>query len=284
MGAGEFEGRRVLVTGGSQGTGRATVRRFLDAGARVMTAARRMPEDPGGAEFVAADLSTAEGTAALAAAALDRLGGVDVLVHVLGGSGAPGGGFAALTDDHWRAELDLNLMPAVRLDRLLVPAMVARGAGVVIHVSSIQRRLPLPDSTTAYAAAKAALTTYSKALSKEVGPKGGTGEHRLSWLDLHGGGGSLRPAPGRQQRRHAGQRAPGHPGRAGRHPDRPSRQAGGGGGADRLPGLRPRRGDPWRRPCHRWRHHPDGVAAGPQPGAAVASRLRAAARNIAQRG
>jgi NAD(P)-dependent dehydrogenase (short-subunit alcohol dehydrogenase family) len=50
--------------------------------------------------------------------------------------------------------------------------MIERGSGVVIHISSIQRRLPLPASTTAYAAAKAALTTYSKSLSKEVGPKG----------------------------------------------------------------------------------------------------------------
>jgi NAD(P)-dependent dehydrogenase (short-subunit alcohol dehydrogenase family) len=60
----------------------------------------------------------------------------------------------------------------VRLDRALLPQMIARGRGAVIHVASIQRRLPLPDSTTAYAAAKAALTTYSKALSKELGPKG----------------------------------------------------------------------------------------------------------------
>jgi NAD(P)-dependent dehydrogenase (short-subunit alcohol dehydrogenase family) len=69
-------------------------------------------------------------------------------------------------------ELNLNLLGAVRLDRAFVPAMVQRGNGVVIHVSSIQRLLPLHETTTAYAAAKAALTTYSKALSKEVGPKG----------------------------------------------------------------------------------------------------------------
>jgi NAD(P)-dependent dehydrogenase (short-subunit alcohol dehydrogenase family) len=168
----EFEGRRVVVTGGSKGTGRATVQRFLSAGARVMTAARRPPEDPTGALWLAADLTTRDGTRALAEEATRRLGGVDVLVHVLGGSSAPGGGFAALRDDDWQAELDLNLMAAVRLDRALLPGMVAQGSGVVIHVSSIQRRLPLHDSTTAYAAAKAALTTYSKALSKEVGPKG----------------------------------------------------------------------------------------------------------------
>lgn len=168
----EFEGRRILVTAGSKGAGRATVQRFLSAGARVMTAARHRPEDLAGADFVEADLTTADGTCALADAAMARMGGVDAIVHVLGGSRAPGGGFATLTEEHWRAEFDLNLMPAVRLDRLLLPQMVARGSGVVIHVASIQRRLPLHDSTTAYAAAKAALTTYSKALSKEVGPKG----------------------------------------------------------------------------------------------------------------
>ncbi|MBL6076856.1 SDR family oxidoreductase [Belnapia sp. T18] len=168
----EFEGRRVLVTGGSKGAGRATVQRFLDAGARVMSAARHRPAETMGADFVAADLMEPGGARALAEAVTERLGGVDVLVHVLGGSTAPGGGFAALTEEHWRAAFDLNLMPAVRLDRLLLPQMIARGSGAVIHVASIQRRLPLHESTTAYAAAKAALTTYSKALSKEVGPKG----------------------------------------------------------------------------------------------------------------
>jgi NAD(P)-dependent dehydrogenase (short-subunit alcohol dehydrogenase family) len=68
--------------------------------------------------------------------------------------------------------LNINLFSAVRPDRELIPAMIERGAGVVIHVTSIQRQLPLPESTTAYAAAKAALSTYSKSLSKEVTPKG----------------------------------------------------------------------------------------------------------------
>ena len=60
----------------------------------------------------------------------------------------------------------------VRIDRALLPGMLAQGSGVIIHVTSIQNRLPLPESTTAYAAAKAALSTYSKSLSKEVAPKG----------------------------------------------------------------------------------------------------------------
>lgn len=167
----EFAGRRVVVTGGTKGAGLATVSRFVAGGATVVTAARG-PATVAGAHVVSADLSAADGAARLAEAALAHMGGVDVLVHVVGGSSAPAGGFAALSDAHWRAELDLNLMPAVRLDRALVPQMIERGAGAVIHVSSIQGRLPLPESTTAYAAAKAALTTYSKSLSKEVGPKG----------------------------------------------------------------------------------------------------------------
>lgn len=170
--AAEFAGKRVLVTGGTKGLGRATVERFLAGGARVLSAARLEAKPPAGATFVQADLTTPEGTAALADAALDRMGGIDILAHVVGGSASPGGGFAALTDAHWLAELNLNLLAAVRLDRLLVPQMIDRGSGTIVHVTSIQAILPLPESTTAYAAAKAALRTYSKSLSKEVGPRG----------------------------------------------------------------------------------------------------------------
>lgn len=168
----DLSGKRVLVTGGSKGIGRAVVELFRAQGATVLTSARSAVDDLAGAQCVAADLSTQEGCAALAAEARRLLGGVDVLVHVLGGSSAPGGGFAALDDGHWQSELDLNLFPAVRLDRALLPDMLARNEGVIVHVTSIQSRLPLPEATTAYAAAKAALSTYSKSLSKEVSPKG----------------------------------------------------------------------------------------------------------------
>lgn len=169
----EFAGKRVLISGGTKGLGRATVDRFLAGGARVITSARSNLEPIDGVEFVQADLTTAEGGEAFASAALDRLGGIDILAHVVGGSAAPGGGFLALTDEHWLSELNLNLLAAVRLDRLLIPQMIDRGSGAVVHVNSIQSVLPLPDATTAYAAAKAALRTYSKSISKELGPKGG---------------------------------------------------------------------------------------------------------------
>lgn len=166
-------GRRALVTGGTKGVGAAVVQSLRHAGATVITTARSVPEtSPEGVVYVAADLTTAQGCRTVAEAVLDRLGGVDIIVNVLGGSSAPGGGFARLSDEEWMAALNQNLMPAVRIDRALLPAMIAQGSGVITHVTSIQRELPLPESTTAYAAAKAALSTYSKSLSKEVAPKG----------------------------------------------------------------------------------------------------------------
>jgi NAD(P)-dependent dehydrogenase (short-subunit alcohol dehydrogenase family) len=167
-----LEGKRALITSGTRGAGAATVALFQEIGACVLTTARTKSDMIGGSQFVAADLTRSKDCALLAKAVREHLGGVDVIVHMLGGSSSPAGGYAALTDAHWQQELDLNLMPAVRLDRELIPEMVARGNGVVIHVSSIQRALPLPEATTAYAAAKAALSTYSKSLSKEVAPKG----------------------------------------------------------------------------------------------------------------
>lgn len=168
----ELAGKRVVVTGGTKGVGRAVVDLFHAEGAKVLTSARQANIDVSGELFVQADLSTREGCAALVAAIRQRLGNVDIIVHVLGGSSAPGGGFAALDEDQWQREFDLNLFPAVRLDRALLPEMLERKKGVIIHVTSIQSRLPLPESTTAYAAAKAALSTYSKSLSKEVSPRG----------------------------------------------------------------------------------------------------------------
>lgn len=168
----ELKGKRVLITAGTKGVGKATVALFSELEAKILTTARCRPDDLPAKLFVAADLSTLEGCDAVVEAVNTRLGGVDVIVHVLGGSSAPGGGFAALGEDEWHRELYLNLFPPIRLDRALLPGMITQGSGVIIHVTSIQSQLPLPESTTAYAAAKAALSTYSKSLSKEVTPKG----------------------------------------------------------------------------------------------------------------
>ncbi|SDP81868.1 short chain dehydrogenase [Ralstonia sp. 25mfcol4.1] len=138
----ELEGKRVLVTEGTKGVGEAVVSLFRKLDAKVVATARVQPSSPSTDHFIAADLTTAEGCAKVAKAAIDNLGGVDIVVHVVGGSKAPGGGFAALSDEEWQRKLDLNLLPAVRLDRALLPGMLAQGAGVIIHVTSIQRELP----------------------------------------------------------------------------------------------------------------------------------------------
>lgn len=170
---GELNGRRALVTGGTKGVGEAVVTALRDAGASVLTTARSRPERLSQSDFfIAADVSTREGCEVVARAVRERLGGVDIIVHVVGGSSAPAGGYAVLTDTEWDKALSQNLLAAVRLDRALLPAMVDQGSGVIIHITSIQRVLPLPEATIAYAAAKAALANYSKGLSKEVSPRG----------------------------------------------------------------------------------------------------------------
>jgi NAD(P)-dependent dehydrogenase (short-subunit alcohol dehydrogenase family) len=136
----------------------------------VLAAARNAPAEPLPATFIPGDLGTRAGAAALARRVLDEVGGIDVLVD---NAAAATGPVATLdrTDEDWLADLDANLLGAVRLDRELVPGMVERGTGVVVHVSSIASRLP-QNQEVSYAAAKAALNAYSRTLAAEVGPHG----------------------------------------------------------------------------------------------------------------
>jgi len=169
----ELAGKRALVTGGTQGVGAAIVSRLVAASARVATTARsERPSADASDLFVRADVSTPDGVRKIVNAIIERYAGLDILIHNVGGTSAPAGGFAALADEQWQRELDLNLLAAVRLDRELLPAMLKQRSGVIVHVTSIQRLLPLHDATLGYAAAKAALATYSKGLANEVGPKG----------------------------------------------------------------------------------------------------------------
>jgi NAD(P)-dependent dehydrogenase (short-subunit alcohol dehydrogenase family) len=168
----EFAGKRALVTGGTRGIGAAVVKRLAAARAVVLTTARSVPAGGTPDHLVQADVSTRAGVDRVIEATLGRLGGLDILINSVGGSTAPAGGALALTDDHWQQALNLNLLAAVRLDRGFLPSMLEQGQGVIVHVSSIQRTLPLFEATLAYAAAKAALSNYSKGLAKEMSPRG----------------------------------------------------------------------------------------------------------------
>jgi NAD(P)-dependent dehydrogenase (short-subunit alcohol dehydrogenase family) len=193
----EFTGRRALVTGGTRGIGAAVVARLRRGGATVLTTARQAPKagqagqpgqagqvgQPGqvgdadqggqiGADyFVVADVSSAAGIDTVLRAVDKRLGGVDILVNTVGHSTKVPGGIFAMSDADWQADLDTNLLAAVRLDRGLAPGMVERGYGAIVHVSSVSHRMPV-EATIAYGAAKAALTVYSKGLARYLAPRG----------------------------------------------------------------------------------------------------------------
>src|ERR1700751_3210218 len=170
---GEFKGKRVLVTGGTKGIGEAIARRFELRGASVATTARSEPT-PGQASalFIKADIGTARGVQNVVDCIQQKWGGLDVLVNNVGGTETKPGGFEVLSDEDWQETLELNLLAAVRLDRIFIPGMIERRAGVVIHISSIAHRLPFSNSTLAYAAAKGALSTYSKGLARGVAKDG----------------------------------------------------------------------------------------------------------------
>ena len=140
--------------------------------ARPNSARSVSPEDQGSTLFVKADIGTVSGVQEVINRVEGEWGGIDVLLNNVGGTETKPGGFEALTDEDWQNILNVNLLAAVRLDRAFLPGMIERKSGVVIHISSISHRLPFSNSTLAYAAAKGALSTYSKGLANEVGPRG----------------------------------------------------------------------------------------------------------------
>jgi NAD(P)-dependent dehydrogenase (short-subunit alcohol dehydrogenase family) len=167
----ELAGKRALVTGGSRGIGAAVVRQLLEAGAQVLTTARSATSTvPEGAAFVEADVRTLAGAEVLAAAAQEMFGGVDVLVHNVGGA-LPHKDSSAIPDEVWQDALDLNFLSSVRLDSLLLPGMRERRSGMIVHISSAAVLAPIGPFLH-YTAAKAALEAYSRGLAVELAPFG----------------------------------------------------------------------------------------------------------------
>lgn len=165
-------GARAVVTGGTRGIGAAIAATFARRGAQVLVSARNQaPDLPGGVRLVLADAATPEGAERLAAEAGEVLGEVDVLVNNAGGVTPVPGGIGAISDEEWQAVIAANLLSAVRVDRLLIPGMRARRRGAVVHISSSSARKPV-GQVAHYAAAKAGLTSYAKALALEVAPDG----------------------------------------------------------------------------------------------------------------
>ena len=170
--AAEFAGKRVVVTGGSRGIGAAIVQRLLDGGATVVTTARRATDQTPAATFLAGDISTLAGVQAFAAAALNELGGVDIVVNNAGAARAHPGGISSIPDEEWLDALNLNYLSAVRVNNALLPALREAGAGgAIVNISTGQALTPAAPMAH-YGAAKAALNTYGKALASELAPAG----------------------------------------------------------------------------------------------------------------
>jgi NAD(P)-dependent dehydrogenase (short-subunit alcohol dehydrogenase family) len=171
-----LRGKVAVVSGASKGIGLAVTKALADEGVQVVAGARTLSGElsalasKGLAHPVIIDLSTADGPARLVARA-SEFGGLDILVNNVGFVSLRLEGFTNVTDEDWSASLNLNLMAAVRATRAALPSMLERGKGTIVTISSVNAFLPDPGIID-YCAAKAALTNFSKALSKEVGPKG----------------------------------------------------------------------------------------------------------------
>jgi 3-oxoacyl-[acyl-carrier protein] reductase len=174
-----LSGRVAVVTGGSQGIGRAVALELARQGASVVLCARRpSPLDAVAGEVVAlgaravpvpADVTDPETGERVATAALDAFGRIDILVNNAG-KGFPKP-LLDCTSEEWLASIELNLLSAVRMSLACVPHMRAAGWGRVVNVSS---RVGLePDPYFApYAAAKAALINFSKSLANAYSGEG----------------------------------------------------------------------------------------------------------------
>ena len=108
--ANEFTGKRVLVTGGSKGIGGAITDRFQRGGATVIITARSAPTEKTDNHFIPADASTAEGATKVINEILNRFHGIDIIIHNVGGSSAPSGGFITVTDEIWQQNLNENFV------------------------------------------------------------------------------------------------------------------------------------------------------------------------------
>ncbi|MER6187073.1 oxidoreductase [Streptomyces sp. NPDC001652] len=169
-------GRTAVVTGASRGIGLAVTRGLLDAGVRVVAGAREITAelkvlaDDRGVLPVEADLTDRDGPATLIEAAVSAFGGVDILVNNVGAVRPRVDGFLAVTDDDWTWTLAVNFLAAVRTTRAALPYLLERDGGSIVTVSSVNAFLPDP-LVIDYGAAKAALSNFCKALSKQVGPQ-----------------------------------------------------------------------------------------------------------------
>lgn len=183
------KGRTAIVTGAgsADGIGFATARLLLAAGARVAitsTTARifdRLAElggDKATSFAQAADLTRADHAAGLVAAVEAHLGPVDILVNNAGmtqvGGDIPAGPLATMSEAGWDYGISINLKTAFLMTRAVLPGMMARRYGRIVHMSSVTGPVVGIAGSSVYAAAKAGMLGMTRALAIEAGPSGVT--------------------------------------------------------------------------------------------------------------
>ena len=173
----ELKDKVAIVTGGTQGIGRATALRLAAEGACVVIAARgregldavagEIRAGGGKVAAVQADVSRAEDCTKLVAEAVQAFGRLDILVNNAGTSAV--GEFASVTDAIWQADFELKLFAAIRLARFAIPHMKQQGGGRIVNITNIGAKQPraksMPTTVT-----RAAGLAFTKALSKEFAP------------------------------------------------------------------------------------------------------------------
>jgi len=169
----------AIVTGSSRGLGLASARSLIAEGCRVCLCARgaeqlaaaaveveAVARRPNLIMTVQADVSTPEGIALVVERAVERFGGVDILVNNVGR--AAGTDLLDTTDAEWQAAFDETLFPAIRASRLAVPHMKRRGGGAIVMIASIWGRESGGRMT--YNAVKAAEISLAKSLAQQLAP------------------------------------------------------------------------------------------------------------------
>ena len=173
-----LRGKRVLVTGGTTGIGRAAVRLLAEEGARILTFGRHQSaldesiahSKDTGAELhgLVADVATKEGVAAVFAVVDEKLGGLDILINNAGVAIKP---VQDMSDEDWRYGVETDFLGYLACARAAQTRLEAQGGGHIVFVGSVSAELKAPGNST-YGATKAGVHAYAEILRKEVAKKG----------------------------------------------------------------------------------------------------------------
>ncbi len=168
----EFEGKKVLVTGGTKGIGAAIALRLREAGATVAVTARNADKKMSDEiKFIQGDVSSAEGCNKIASQIIEELGNLDILINNVGAASPQLKGIESISDDDWLNSLNINFMSAVRMTNPLLPLLRSSTSGVIVNISA-GGLLPFYGFLAHYGAAKAALNSYTRSLAKELAKDG----------------------------------------------------------------------------------------------------------------